>query len=235
MDEETQTIFTLVLAVLAVLAFRFLPRIMAGVPFLDAGEVKRKLDSGEVEVVVDVRTPNEYGMKDGHIPGAVNLPFGDIAIRLKSLGEDLAPFKELPVIVTCASEQRASHAVRALKKAGFTKLSVLKGGMRAWKRAGLPLEKGIPETFVADDIESDGNEETKGVQDSDVVAGASETTEPESTTVVESDRDTPSSESLSEVEPEPKREAESGAESASQAEAESVAEPGEDTERQSKA
>ena len=145
MDDQTQTLLTLVLAVLAIASFRFLPRILAGVPFLDAAEVKRRIDSGQAEVVVDVRTPSEYATRGGHIPGAVNMPLADVSVRLKTLGEELGPFKTLPVVVTCATEQRASHAVRMLKKAGFTNLSVLKGGMKSWKRAGYPMETGLPE------------------------------------------------------------------------------------------
>lgn len=145
MDEQSETFLTIALAVLAVAAWRYTPRLLAGAPFLDPGEVRAKLDSGEFEIVVDVRTPGEYGGKDGHIPGAVNLPFGELATRLKVIGPELEPYKDLPVVVTCANEQRSSHATRSLKRAGFRNLRVLKGGMRAWKRAGLPLERGFPE------------------------------------------------------------------------------------------
>jgi rhodanese-related sulfurtransferase len=141
-EQQYSDIFTVVLAVLAVVAWKFAPRLIAGVPFLDPGEVRRRLDAGELEVVIDVRSPGEYAGMPGHIPGAVNLPAGDIIPRLKALAQELEPSKQLPVVVTCGGEQRATHAIRSLKKAGFTNLAVLKGGMRAWKRIGLPMQSG---------------------------------------------------------------------------------------------
>ncbi len=145
MDQQFSDIFTIVLAVLAVMAWKFAPRLIAGVPFLDAGDIKRRLDLGDIEVVIDLRGQHEYLIKDGHIPGAINVPLAELSARVKQLAADLEPYKELPVILAGAGEQPAAHAARALRRAGFRNIAVLKGGMRAWKRAGLPLEKGLPD------------------------------------------------------------------------------------------
>jgi rhodanese-related sulfurtransferase len=37
------------------------------------------LNSGEIELIVDVREPEEY--RDGHVPDAVNIPRGLLEIR----------------------------------------------------------------------------------------------------------------------------------------------------------
>ena len=144
---DFETVFILFFAILGLMTWKFLPKLLAGVPFVEPGDVKRLLDEGKLEVVIDVRTPNEFHIDPGHIPGAVNMPFADIHARLKELGDELSGLRGLPVVVTCATEQRSSHATRVLKKNGFTGLVVLKGGMSAWRKAGLPLETDAPGSF----------------------------------------------------------------------------------------
>lgn len=86
-------------------------------------------------LVLDVRQPQEFAA--GHLPKARHIPLGDLAARI---GE-IAKFKDKPVIVTCRSGARAGSACRALKKAGFTSVYNLKGGVPAWEQASLPVER----------------------------------------------------------------------------------------------
>ena len=138
---ENDYIFLAVLAVLAVASWKITPRLIARVPFVDPGEVKRMLDAGEAEVVLDVRTEDQFNGKLGHIPGAVCLPFVLMPERLKGLESQMSQFKDEPVFVTCNTENVASHAARKLRKAGFAKVAVVRGGMRGWNRKGLPVER----------------------------------------------------------------------------------------------
>lgn len=85
--------------------------------------------------VVDVREQAEWSK--GHINGARNIPSSQIATRL----DELAKFKQRPVIVTCTSGNRSASACAALRKAGFEKVFALDGGLGAWEQAGLPLAK----------------------------------------------------------------------------------------------
>jgi rhodanese-related sulfurtransferase len=74
--------------------------------------------------LVDVRSPGEFG--SGHIPGAINVPVGEIGGKLKLLGE-----KDKPVIVYCASGTRSAMARSVLKAQGFGKVFNL-GSMGRW-------------------------------------------------------------------------------------------------------
>ncbi len=140
-DFTTRDIATIALVILAVLAMKYVPRWMAGVPFLDAQDVKRRLDEkGDDAIVLDVRTAREFTGRTGHIPGAVNLPVGDLTTRLQAVSGDLEGLKTHPVFIHCHNETRAARAARVLRKAGFTDLSVIKGGIRGWLRHGLPVE-----------------------------------------------------------------------------------------------
>ena len=86
-------------------------------------------------LVLDVREPAEFAA--GHLPHARHIPLGQLAGRV----EEIAKFKDKPVIVTCRSGARSGSACRTLKKAGFGKVYNLKGGVPAWEQASLPVEK----------------------------------------------------------------------------------------------
>ncbi len=137
-DARTFLAFALVIA--AALAYKYVPRWRAQSPFVDPAELKNRLDAGEEVVILDVRTAGEFAGKGGHLPGAVNLPFGDLKARLQARDADLSPLKSHPVYVHCAMELRAARAARILRDAGFTDVSVLNGGYRLWRRKGFPLE-----------------------------------------------------------------------------------------------
>ena len=83
-------------------------------------------------VVVDVREPVEF--RDGHLPGAVNIPMGQLTRRLDELD------RARPGYVFCASGNRSSAMVDVLAAAGYDATNVA-GGTSAWIRAGRPIEK----------------------------------------------------------------------------------------------
>ena len=74
--------------------------------------------------LIDVRSPAEFA--SGHIPGAVNVPVGELGAKVKSLGA-----KDKPVIVYCASGTRSAMARTVLKGYGFAQVFNL-GSMSRW-------------------------------------------------------------------------------------------------------
>lgn len=121
----------------AVLLFRLMPRMMAGgVPFVPPGALRERLERGDDVLVVDVRTPREFTGRAGHVPGAVNLPLDQLGPRLKASAGALDSHLDTPVYLICQTSSRAAHAARMLKKAGFRDLSVISGGMSAWRGQG---------------------------------------------------------------------------------------------------
>ena len=84
--------------------------------------------------VVDVRTAGEFA--GGHVKGAVNIDF-----RSASFAESIDKLdKTRPVFVYCLSCGRSASATKKLARMGYTEIYDMKGGMVAWKRAGLPTE-----------------------------------------------------------------------------------------------
>jgi phage shock protein E len=83
-----------------------------------------------------VRTRKEYAA--GHIPGAVNIPYDELANRTDELGITT----DDEVIVLCQKGPRAKFAEDLLIDAGYENVRDLTGHMRAWERAGYPTQKG---------------------------------------------------------------------------------------------
>ena len=88
------------------------------------------LDRGAA--VIDVREPKEF--RTGHLPGAVNMPMGQLATRMGEID------RNRPVYVVCASGNRSSAMTDVLTAAGFDAINVA-GGTSAWARSGRPIEK----------------------------------------------------------------------------------------------
>ncbi len=74
--------------------------------------------------LVDVRSAGE--VNSGHLPGALNIPLGDLGANAKKLGA-----KDKPVVLYCASATRSSMARSVLKGQGFTQVFNL-GAMSRW-------------------------------------------------------------------------------------------------------
>jgi rhodanese-related sulfurtransferase len=85
--------------------------------------------------IVDIRTADEY--KAGHIAQSKHLPLADLDNGIKQLKLD----SNKPVILVCLSGSRANTASGKFKKAGFSEVACLDGGISAWNQAGLPLVK----------------------------------------------------------------------------------------------
>jgi rhodanese-related sulfurtransferase len=83
--------------------------------------------------VLDVRTPQEYA--EGHVPGAVNVPYDQLASRLADIPKDK------DVVLYCKSGRRAGIAAETLTANGYTRLSHLEGDMPAWIEKGRPVAK----------------------------------------------------------------------------------------------
>lgn len=100
---------------------------------LSAAMLKERLDRAEV-LLLDVREEQEW--KEGHIEGAERIYVGHLKEEAKRLP------RGKPVVTTCGWGGRGGLAASILKKLGFSDVSNLLGGMKAWKKLGYPIEKG---------------------------------------------------------------------------------------------
>jgi rhodanese-related sulfurtransferase len=86
-------------------------------------------------VLLDVREPKEF--EGGRLPSAIHIPLSQLAGRVS----ELAKFTARPIVAYCDTGRRSRMAAGALEKAGFKEIYTLHGGIAAWKKDGLPVEK----------------------------------------------------------------------------------------------
>ncbi|MHC4218556.1 MAG: rhodanese-like domain-containing protein, partial [Planctomycetota bacterium] len=81
--------------------------------------------------IFDIREPEEY--RRGHIPRAESLPLRLLPDRWDDLPRDRT------ILMVCRSGRRSSRALRMLEDAGVMNVHALRGGILAWRAAGLPV------------------------------------------------------------------------------------------------
>jgi rhodanese-related sulfurtransferase len=86
-------------------------------------------------VIVDVRPANEFAQ--GHMPGAINVPFSELPLKVGQLNK----YQSKTVILVCATGAQSRKARSQLKKIGFNEVYVLNGGFAEWQSQGLPTTK----------------------------------------------------------------------------------------------
>jgi rhodanese-related sulfurtransferase len=93
--------------------------------------------------IVFVDTSQDFAR--GHVPGARWVPRGWLELWI----DDIVPSKSTPLTVTCNDGFGSTLAAATLRDLGYRDVSVLDGGMAAWQKAGLPLEKGLSGVMTA--------------------------------------------------------------------------------------
>ena len=89
-------------------------------------EAKRIMDSGEEHIILDTREQDEYD--EGHIPGALLLPYTEI----ENKAEEMLPDKNAQILVYCRSGRRSKIASVGLAKLGYTNVKEF-GGIIDWE------------------------------------------------------------------------------------------------------
>ncbi|BAV32690.1 sulfurtransferase [Sulfuricaulis limicola] len=127
-------LFVALAVILFLLATGPISQQMYGIRNANAAQAIQLLNR-ENGVVVDVCEPKEFSA--GHVPNAINLPLSSLKDQLRNLEKH----KNKPIIVSCRSGNRSLKAAVILRKHGFATVYNLAGGLQAWERDNLPLEK----------------------------------------------------------------------------------------------
>ena len=97
-------------------------------------EFEKQLATEGERILLDVRTPGEFGER--HLAGALNIDYNgaDFDARIEKLD------KTQPVYVYCLSGGRSAAAAQTLTDIGFTKVYEMKGGISRWIAENHPVE-----------------------------------------------------------------------------------------------
>ena len=97
-------------------------------------EFEKQLATEGERILLDVRTPGEFGER--HLAGALNIDYNgaDYNSRIGNLD------KTQPVYVYCLSGGRSAAAAQTLTEIGFTKVFEMNGGISRWIAENHPVE-----------------------------------------------------------------------------------------------
>lgn len=110
-------------------------RVSRSLPPRDAQAIIEKDDA----IVIDV--DNSKSFAAGHLPGAHWAQRGWLEREMPTI----APEKSTPILVTCGQGLQSIFASVTLQRLGYSDVRHLEGGVDAWRKAELPVQKGLPE------------------------------------------------------------------------------------------
>lgn len=93
---------------------------------ITARDLAERLRQPNPPLLVDVREPDEFAF--AHLEGALLMPLKTLPQRLGELD------KTHEIVLCCHHGVRSLNALHFLKRAGFTKLLNLRGGIDAWSK-----------------------------------------------------------------------------------------------------
>lgn len=88
-------------------------------------EAKKIMDSGKEHIILDTR--EQYEFDEGHIPGAILIPYTEI----ENKAEEILPDKDKLILVYCRSGRRSKIASESLANLGYTNVKEF-GGIIDW-------------------------------------------------------------------------------------------------------
>ncbi len=100
---------------------------------VSVGDVKRKLDAKEQFHFIDVREDHEFAKDNAQ--GAIHVGRGILERDI----ETLIPQKGAEIILYCGGGFRSALAAESLARMGYTNVSSMAGGMKAWRAADYPI------------------------------------------------------------------------------------------------
>ena len=92
---------------------------------ITAQQAKEIMDTQSNYIILDTRTQEEYD--EGHIPGAILIPYDEILQKAESVLTD----KNQLILVYCRSGRRSKLAAEALVELGYTNIKEF-GGIIDW-------------------------------------------------------------------------------------------------------
>ena len=92
---------------------------------ITAARAKELMDTEKDYIILDTRTQQEY--TEGHIPGAILIPYDEIPEKAESVLKD----KDQLILVYCRSGRRSKLAAEDLVKLGYTNIKEF-GGIIDW-------------------------------------------------------------------------------------------------------
>ncbi|MEM1280372.1 MAG: rhodanese-like domain-containing protein [Cyanobacteria bacterium P01_H01_bin.152] len=100
-------------------------------------DLKSRLDWGEPALtIIDIR--DRYLFNESHVMGAISMPMAELLERIQRALE-----YDRDIYIYSDTDEEAAEAANQLRTSGYKKVSVLRGGVAAWKAADFQIETGM--------------------------------------------------------------------------------------------
>ena len=104
--------------------------------YISREDLQNRMTDGDRPTLVEALGAGYY--TDAHLPGAINIPPGQV----DTLAARLLPDRQAPIVVYCTSGCASSDAVATrLEALGYAAVAVYLGGKEDWVEHGLALER----------------------------------------------------------------------------------------------
>lgn len=100
---------------------------------VQADDLKRKIDSKEKIVIIDVRTPMEVSR--GKVEGSINIPLDFFESEIERKVKN----KNTEVYLFCLSGSRSIIAAQIMDRKGYKNVFNVLSGLLAWRAKSYPL------------------------------------------------------------------------------------------------
>ena len=117
---------------------------LADVPTVTPAEAQRRMQQDPNTLVIDVRDAADIAAT-GTVPGAINVSYGTLTYAAdnevpQDWRDPRLQDRSRPIITTCILGPLGALGGKLLKDMGFANVSILQGGVQAWKEAGLATQ-----------------------------------------------------------------------------------------------
>ncbi len=107
------------------------------IAFMSIDQAARRIAEGDRGLVfLDVREKDAFD--EGHLPGALNLPRGQLELRV----DKLLPDPSVRILTYCQIGRVSTLAAATLRQMGYTRTVALDGGFDQWVKSGHPVVTG---------------------------------------------------------------------------------------------
>lgn len=107
----------------------------ARVPFMSQAELAARVGGNSRDMVIlDLRERDAF--EEGHLPGAVHLPRGQLELRVNTE----LPDPTVKILTCCEFGKISTLAAATLRELGYMRATALEGGLKAWREAGRPMQ-----------------------------------------------------------------------------------------------
>src|SRR5208282_2261936 len=104
---------------------------------ITVAELHQMLDSGQVPLILDLRSSAALEQDPNLIQGAIHVSLEDIEKRVDGFPRD----REIVVYCACPNEVSSARLALRLQRKGFTRVHPLLGGIDAWREQSYPLQE----------------------------------------------------------------------------------------------